>query len=114
KVDRADLIPEYTRRAYTHLRSGRPGPVLLLIPRALREYDADEHPYAPARRRRPGPDPAAVKSATRALLAAKDPMLHVGEGVCYADAAAELLQFAEAAQIPVLTTLKAQGGVPGE
>ncbi len=37
KVDRADLIPEYTRRAYTHLRSGRPGPVLLLIPRDLGE-----------------------------------------------------------------------------
>ena len=36
----------------------------------------------------------------------------MGEGVCYADAAAELLQFAEAAQIPVLTTLKAKGVFP--
>jgi len=53
-----------------------------------------------------------VKAVIRALLAAKDPLLHVGEGVCYADAAAELLQFAEAAQIPVLTTLKAKGVFP--
>ena len=33
KVDRAELIPDYVRRAFTHLRSGRPGPVLLIIPR---------------------------------------------------------------------------------
>jgi acetolactate synthase-1/2/3 large subunit len=112
KVDRADLVPEYTRRAYTHLRSGRPGPVLLLIPRDLGEYDPDEHPYAPVKGWRSGPDPDDVRSAVRALLAAKDPLLHVGEGVCYADASAELLQFAEAAQVPVLTTLKAKGAFP--
>src|SRR5262249_212761 len=40
KVDRADLIPDYVRRAFTHLRSGRPGPVLLVIPRDLGDYDA--------------------------------------------------------------------------
>ncbi len=112
KVDRADLIPEYTRRAYTHLRSGRPGPVLLLIPRDLGEYDADEHPYSPVKGWRTGPDPDDVKAAIRALLSAKDPLLHIGEGVCYADAAAELLQFAEAAQIPVMTTLKGKGVFP--
>jgi len=112
KVDRADLIPEYTRRAYTHLRSGRPGPVLLLIPRDLGEYDADEHPYAPVKGWRTGPDPDDVKSAIKALLAAKDPLLYVGEGVYYADATSELLQFAEAAQVPVLTTLKGKGTFP--
>src|SRR4029077_16411734 len=112
KVDRADLIPEFTRPAYTHLRSGRPGPVLLLIPRDLGEYDADEHPYAPVKGWRTGPDPDDIKAAVRALLSAKDPLLHVGEGVCYADAAAELREFAEAAQIPVMTTLKAKGVFP--
>jgi acetolactate synthase-1/2/3 large subunit len=112
KVDRADLIPEYTRRAYTHLRSGRPGPVLLLIPRDLGEYDPDEHPYSPVKGWRTGPDPDDVTAAIRVLLSARDPLLHIGEGVCYADAAAELLQFAEAAQIPVLTTLKAKGVFP--
>ncbi|MFH1604183.1 MAG: thiamine pyrophosphate-dependent enzyme, partial [Pseudomonadota bacterium] len=47
-----------------------------------------------------------------ALRAAQDPLLYVGEGVYYADATAELLQFAEAAQVPVLTTLKAKGAFP--
>jgi len=112
KVDRADLVPDYARRAFTHLRSGRPGPVLLIIPRDLGEYDEAEHPYSTVKGWRSGPDPDDVRSAVKALLAAKDPLLYVGEGVLYADASAELLQFAEAAQVPVLTTLKAKGAFP--
>jgi acetolactate synthase-1/2/3 large subunit len=112
KVDRADLIPDYVRRAFTQLRSGRPGPVLLVVPRDLGEYDTDEHPYAPVKGWRSGPDPDDVKAAVKALLAAKDPLVYAGEGVYYADATAELLQFAEAAQVPVLTTLKAKGAFP--
>ncbi|HVG76798.1 MAG TPA: thiamine pyrophosphate-dependent enzyme [Patescibacteria group bacterium] len=112
KVDRADLIPDYVRRAFTQLRSGRPGPVLLVVPRDLGEYDTDEHPYAPVKGWRTGPDPDDVKAAVKMLLAAKDPLLYVGEGVYYADATSELLQFAEAAQVPVLTTLKGKGTFP--
>jgi acetolactate synthase-1/2/3 large subunit len=112
EIDRADLVPDYLRRAFTHLRSGRPGPVLLLIPRDLGEYEEDEHPYAPVKGWRSGPDPDDVTAAVKTLLAAKSPLLHVGEGVYYADATAELLQFAEAAQAPVMTTLKAKGAFP--
>src|SRR6516162_7042989 len=104
KVYRDDLIPDYVRRAFTHLRSGRPGPVLLVIPRDLGEYDADEHPYAPVKGWRSGPDPDDVKTAVRVLLAAKDPLLYVGEGVLYADATSELKRFAELAHEPVLIT----------
>jgi len=112
KIDRAELVPDYVRRAFTQLRSGRPGPVLLIIPRDLGEYDEDEHPYAPVKGWRSGPDPDDVKAAITALLAARDPLLYVGEGVLYADATGELLQFAELAQVPVLTTLKAKGAFP--
>jgi thiamine pyrophosphate-dependent acetolactate synthase large subunit-like protein len=112
KVDRADLVPDYLRRAFTQLRSGRPGPVLLIIPRDLGEYEEDEHPYAPVKGWRSGPDPDDVRSAVRTLLAAKDPLFYVGEGVLYADATSELLQLAELAQVPVLTTLKAKGAFP--
>jgi len=112
KVDRAELIPDYVRRAFTHLRSGRPGPVLLIIPRDLGEYDTDEHPYSPVKGWKSGPDPDDVKSAVKALLAAKDPLLYVGEGVYYADATSELLRFAELAHVPVLTTLKGKGAFP--
>src|SRR5207244_2279139 len=65
KVDRADLVPDYVRRAFTQLRSGRPGPVLLIIPRDLGESDEDEHPYSPVKGWRSGPDPDDVKAALR-------------------------------------------------
>jgi acetolactate synthase I/II/III large subunit len=112
EIDRPELVPDYLRRAFTLLRSGRPGPVLLLVPRDLGEYDPDEHPYAPVKGWRSAPDPDDVKAAVKTLLAARDPLLHVGEGVLYADATAELLRFAELAQVPVLTTLKAKGAFP--
>jgi len=112
EIDKAELVPDYLRRAFTHLRSGRPGPVLLLIPRDLGEYDTDEHPYTPVKGWRSGPDPDDVVGAVKALQAAKKPLIYVGEGVYYADATAELLQFAELAQAPVLTTLKAKGAFP--
>ena len=112
EVDRAELVPDYLRRAFTHLRSGRPGPVLLLIPRDLGEYDTDEHPYTPVKGWRSGPDPDDVTAAVKALLAAKRPLIYVGEGVYYGDATSELLAFAELAQAPVLTTLKAKGTFP--
>jgi acetolactate synthase-1/2/3 large subunit len=112
RIDRAELVPDYMRRAFTQLRSGRPGPVLLLVPRDLGEYDDARYPYTPVKGWRCAPDPDDVKAAVKALLAAKDPLLYVGEGVYYADATAELKQFAELAQIPVLTTLKAKGTFP--
>ena len=112
EVDRAELIPDYLRRAFTHLRSGRPGPVLLLVPRDLGEYDDAEHPYSPVKGWRSAPDPDDVRSAARVLLDAKNPLLFVGEGVLYADATAELRELAELTQVPVLTTLKAKGAFP--
>ena len=69
-------------------------------------------PYTPVKGWRSGPDPDDVTAAVRALLAAKNPLIYVGEGVYYADATAELLRFAELAQAPVLTTLKAKGAFP--
>jgi len=112
QVDRPERVPEFMRRAFTALRTGRPGPVLVTIPRAIGDYDEEEHPYTPVKRWRPAPDPDDVRAAVRALLAAKDPLLYVGEGVFYGDAVEELVQFAELAQVPVLTTLKAKSAFP--
>lgn len=113
-VDQPQRLPEFMRRAFTCLRTGRPGPVLITIPRAMcgGEYDEDEYPYVPVKGWRSAPDPEDVRAAVKAFLAASSPLLFVGEGVFYADAAAELLQFAEMAQVPVLTTLKAKSVFP--
>ena len=105
-VDKAELMPDFAHRAFTQLRSGRPGPVLLIVPPNLGEYDEDAHPYTPVKGWRSAPDPDDVKAAVQALLRAQSPLLYVGEGVFYAQAMDELQQFAELAQVPVLTTLK--------
>jgi len=112
-IDRPERVPEFMRRAFTHLRTGRPGPVLVTIPARLGEYDDQEYPYTPVKGWATAPDPADVDAALDALLAARRPLLYVGEGVLYAEAAEELRRFAEALQVPVLTTLKALSAFPG-
>ena len=111
-IDQPHRTPEFMRRAFTYLRSGRPGPVLITLPRNPGEYDEDEHPYTRVKGWKWAPDPDDVKAAVKALVAAKHPLLYVGEGVFYGDATDELLQFAEMAQVPVLTTLKAKSAFP--
>ena len=111
-IDQPERVPELMRRAFTYLRTGRPGPVLITVPRALGEYDPEAHPYEPVKGWRSAPDPADVGAAAQALLAAKRPLIYVGEGIFYADALDELRQFAELVQAPVLTTLKAKSAFP--
>jgi thiamine pyrophosphate-dependent acetolactate synthase large subunit-like protein len=111
-VDKAELMPDFVRRAFTQLRSGRPGPVLLIVPPNLGSYDEAEHPYTPVKGWRSAPDPEDVQAAVKALLAAKRPLLYVGEGVFYGQATDALRQFAELAQVPVLTTLKGKSTFP--
>jgi acetolactate synthase-1/2/3 large subunit len=117
EIDQPQRVPELMRRAFTALRSGRPRPVLITLPRGLGEYDEDEHPYAPVKGWRSGPDPADVQAAVGALASAKHPLIYVGEGIYYAAASPgaatdQLLRLAELAQIPVLTSLKAKSAFP--
>jgi acetolactate synthase-1/2/3 large subunit len=111
-VNKPHRVPEFMTRAYTYLRSGRPGPVLIQLPRDLGEYDESEYPYTPVKGWKQQGDPRDVKVATRALLAAKKPMIYAGQGIFYADAFNELLEFAELVQAPVLTTLKGKSAFP--
>ena len=111
-IDQPHRVPEFMRRAFTYLRTGKPGPVLIQIPRNLGEYDEAAYPYEPVKGWKSMADPDDVKAAVRALLAAKKPLLYIGQGVFYADACAELLRFAKLVQAPVLTTLKAKSAFP--
>ena len=110
-VDKAELIPDFAQRAFTQLRSGRPGPVLLIVPPNLGEYDEDEHPYTPIKGWKSAPDPDDVKAAVQALLRAQNPLLYVGEGIFYAQAMDELLQFAELAYEWVRRCLQQPSGL---
>jgi acetolactate synthase-1/2/3 large subunit len=111
-INKAYRVPEFMRRAFTYLRTGRPGPVLILLPPDLGEYEESEYPYARVRGWKYPGDPRDVEVAVRALLNAKKPLIYAGQGIFYADACEELRRFAELVQAPVLTTLKAKSAFP--
>jgi acetolactate synthase-1/2/3 large subunit len=100
------------RRAFTELRSGRPSPVLLEIPKGLGDYSLNEYPYKPVKGWRSMGDPIDVDKIIRVLKRANHPLLWVGQGVFSADAVNELKKFVEIAQLPVLTTLKGKSAFP--
>ncbi len=111
-IDKPERVPEFMRRAFTMLRTGRPGPVILAVPDAGGQYDETADPYVPVKGWKSAPDPADVTLAIAMLLKAQNPLVYAGEGVIYADAAAELKAFVELANAPVISTLKAKGAFP--
>jgi acetolactate synthase-1/2/3 large subunit len=111
-IDKPERVPEFMRRAFTMLRTGRPGPVILALPESGGEYDETADPYTPVKGWKSAPDPSDVTTAIELLKKAERPLVYAGEGVIYADAAAELKEFVELANLPVITTLKAKGAFP--
>ena len=100
------------RRAFTRLRSGRGGPCLVEVPQDVWNEETDVSSYVPSRRLRAGPDPDAIREAAKMLLAAKRPVLYVGQGVHWAKAWAELKVLAEWLAIPVCTSLQGKSAFP--
>jgi acetolactate synthase-1/2/3 large subunit len=111
-LDAPERTPALMRRAFTMLRSGRPGPVILAIPNATATYDETADLYQPVKGWKSAPDPADVRAAVELLLNARNPLIYAGEGVIYAGAAEELKALAELANMPVISTLKAKGAFP--
>lgn len=106
-------VEDVMRRAYSQVKNGRPGPVLVEIPI---DIENEEVPgtlsYKPALATRSGPDPKAVAEVARVLLNAKNPVVFAGQGVHYAQAWDELVEFAELLQIPVATSLPGKSAFP--
>jgi acetolactate synthase I/II/III large subunit len=113
QINSASRVPELLRRAFTKLRSGRPGPVLLEIPSDVAEEEVRAaFVYQPPAVVRSAADPEAVRRAAQVLLAAEHPIIHAGQGVLYAEATDELVRLAEFLQVPVMTTLPGKSGFP--
>ena len=111
-IDRPERTPEFMRRAFSMLRSGRPGPVVLAVPNAAGVYDETADPYFTPRAYKSAPDPSDVVRAIDLLMDAANPLIYAGEGVIYAGASEELVGLAELLNAPVITTLKAKGAFP--
>ena len=108
----AKEIPNVFRRAFTRLRSGRGGPVLVEIPIDVWNEEIETLDYTPARRLRSGPDPEAVREAASLLVAARRPVIYAGQGIHWAEAWDELRELAELLAIPVCTSLEGKSAFP--
>jgi len=112
-VGQAANAPAALRRAFTQVRNGRPGPVLVELPHdVLAQPLPADAAYEPAPVTRSAPDPAAVDVAAGALVAADRPVVYAGQGVHHAKAWPELLALAELLEAPVTTSLGGKSAFP--
>lgn len=113
EIDKPARTAELMRRAFHHLRNGKPGPVMIELPNDVIESEiGGDLDYQPVRRVRSAPDPADVRRVAEMLLKAKCPVLHAGQGVMYAGATDELVKLAELIQAPVMTTNTGKSAFP--
>ena len=112
-VNMASRIPEMMRRAFSQLRMGRPGPVLLEIPQDVAEEELpDDVEYTPAPVFCSAGDEGDVREMVTAILGASAPVISAGQGVLYAEATDRLVEFAELTNVPVMTTLAGKSAFP--
>jgi acetolactate synthase-1/2/3 large subunit len=109
-------IPRAVREAFHIATTGRPGPVLIDVPKDVLQNTMDW--YWPESVDLPGYKPTLrghprmVKEAARMILESERPILYVGGGILKARAADALRELAELTQIHVVTTLMARGAFP--
>jgi acetolactate synthase-1/2/3 large subunit len=119
-VRRPEDIPYLIKKAFYIAQSGRPGPVVLDIPKDM-TIPSNTFPYHyPAEIKLRSYQPklkghsGQIKKAVTALLAAKKPVLYSGGGVIMGGAAAELTELAQYLNLPVTNTLMGLGAYPGD
>lgn len=115
QISTASQVGETMRRAFARLKMGRPGPVMVEIPSDIADAEVNAsilENYKPVKATLSKSDSHAILSAARALLSAKSPIIHAGQGVLYADASEELVELAELLQVPVMTTLAGKSAFP--
>lgn len=109
-------LAEVVNEAFHIAKSGKPGPVVIDIPKdvtaqtcAYNEFDRALFSF---RETAKPVDPVAVDNAVDKILAAKRPVFYVGGGIVSADASNKLLQVVERLHVPVTPTLMGIGGFP--
>jgi acetolactate synthase-1/2/3 large subunit len=116
-VTEAARIPAAIAEAFHVAATGRPGPVLVDIPKDILQAPMTWGAWPPVLElpgyRVPGPPSAArIREAAELLHRARRPVLYAGGGVIKSDSHAELRRLAELARAPVTTTLMARGAFP--
>ena len=115
-VTDVNAIPRMIAEAFHLAKTGRPGAVLVDIPKDI-QSQMGEFVWPPAFEL-PGyhpvttPHPRQIEEAVKLIAAAQRPVIYAGGGIIKAEAAEELRAFAELTQIPVVTTLMGLGSFP--
>ena len=112
RINVAEQVPEIMRRAFSLLRMGKPGPVMLEVPEDIVDKEVEAFDYQPVKTTRAAGDHHDVAEAAQVLVEARHPVIHAGQGVLYAEAWGELLELAELLQAPVMTTLMGKSAFP--
>ncbi|MBK8384790.1 MAG: acetolactate synthase large subunit [Accumulibacter sp.] len=109
-VDLLEIIP----RAFRIAASGRPGPVLVDIPKDVQNQlvEVAEWPAPGGAEQVPPPAAAAVERAAAMINAAARPILYLGGGVVHSGASGLAVAFAEKCRLPTVMTLMALGAMP--
>ncbi|MCL7930753.1 glyoxylate carboligase [Halomonas llamarensis] len=109
-------VPRAFQKAFQLMRSSRPGPVLIDLPIDVQmseiEFDPDTYESLPAYK--PTASRAQIEKALTMLNASDKPLLVAGGGVINADAADQLVEFAELTGVPVIPTLMGWGTIPDD
>ncbi len=118
-VQRPEDIPSIIKKAFHIAQTGRPGPVVVDIPKDMTtpteryEYEYPKsvkmRSYNPVSRGHSGQ----IKKAVDLLLGAKRPVIYSGGGIIMGDAHVELAELARSLNVPVTNTLMGLGGFPG-
>lgn len=116
-VRRASEMADIVHEAFRIARSGRPGPVLVDIPKDVAYSPVDDRlppsvRLASVRDPVASPDADSLARATKALERARKPLLYIGGGVRRAHAIPELRALVETTRLPFVSTLMALGSVP--
>ncbi|MFG1923588.1 acetolactate synthase large subunit [Cryptosporangium sp. NPDC048952] len=115
-VKHPEEIPQTIAEAFHLASTGRPGPVLVDVPKdvqqAMTRFEWPPQLNLPGYRPTIHPHGKQVREAARLLTSSKRPVLYVGGGVLKAHAAGELKVLAELSGAPVITTLMARGAFP--
>ena len=122
-VTKASEIPQVIHDAFYIATTGRPGPVLVDIPKDLVDPNnpaSQFDDYEPTGHNLPGynpviePDPEKVREAAELILQSERPVIYSGGGILKARAASQLRELAEMLDIHVVTTLMNRGGFPDD
>src|SRR5918992_763189 len=107
-------VPEVMTRAFHLARSGRPGPVVVSLPRDMLDETADIPLVEPYPMIRANPDPALIHEMIQRIESAQNPIVIAGSGTEYARARQELIAFSEKFQVPVVTTYRRLAAFPND